>query len=73
MQACTIDGINENGGGTSKPPPRQVRVARVREKRRLDFGFRKKGNGSAARSNGNAWLADQGVGEMLVEGYEITD
>ena len=66
--------MNDNGGGTSKPPPpRQVRVARVREKIQLDFGFRKKGNGSATRSNGNAWLADQGVGEMLVEGYEITD
>lgn len=66
--------MNNNGGSTSNPtPPRQVRVARVREKIQLDFGFRKKGNGSAARSNGNAWLADQGVGEMLVEVYEITD
>ena len=60
-------------GKAHSNPARQVWVASVKEKRQLYFGFRKKGNGSAARSNGNAWLADQGEGKMLVERYEISD
>jgi len=35
--------MNDIWEGSSNPPPRQVQVARVREKIQLEFGFLKKG------------------------------